>query len=375
MIVVLVPELQRTFDASPGAVTAGLTAYLLPFAALQLVSGTIGERLGRGRDDPLGLPRLRRGLVRGRAGAGDRAVPRPAGACRARRTRSRPRCSSPPWPSRRPTERLGRSMGTFASVQTAGMVMAPLCGGLLGAIEPRLAFAVPGVVALLLAAAPLPARRPRPARDARAPARRVQPPLDDGRDRRASSPTSRSTASRFLVALRAADPFGLDATERGLLLAGFGFAGRARGPAGGRARRPLRAAAGRDRAARCSVRRWSRRSASRVGGAAGARVARRRRGLVVRLGRPQHARGAERAANRGGAISVVGAFKFAGQRRSPRSLWLPLYMAREETAFAAAAVACAGDRARRRSRSAAPRARRRRRRRPRPRAAAAAHTS
>ena len=49
VIVVLIPELQRTFDASPEAVTAGLTAYLLPFAALQLVSGTIGERLGRRR--------------------------------------------------------------------------------------------------------------------------------------------------------------------------------------------------------------------------------------------------------------------------------------------------------------------------------------
>ena len=49
VIVVLIPELQQTFDASAEAVTAGLTAYLLPFAALQLVSGTIGERLGRRR--------------------------------------------------------------------------------------------------------------------------------------------------------------------------------------------------------------------------------------------------------------------------------------------------------------------------------------
>jgi hypothetical protein len=60
VIVVLIPELQRTFDASPEAVTAGLTAYLLPFAALQLVSGTIGERLGAPAHDPLGVPRLRR---------------------------------------------------------------------------------------------------------------------------------------------------------------------------------------------------------------------------------------------------------------------------------------------------------------------------
>ena len=43
VIVVLVPELQRAFDASAAEITAGLTVYLLPFAALQLVSGTIGE--------------------------------------------------------------------------------------------------------------------------------------------------------------------------------------------------------------------------------------------------------------------------------------------------------------------------------------------
>src|ERR687888_1501971 len=49
VLVVLIPELQRTFHASAGEVTAGITVYLLPFAALQLVSGTLGERLGHGR--------------------------------------------------------------------------------------------------------------------------------------------------------------------------------------------------------------------------------------------------------------------------------------------------------------------------------------
>jgi len=48
-------------------------------------------------------------------------------------------------------ERLGRSMGTFAAVQTAGVVSAPLIGGLAGAIDIRLAFLVPAAVALLLA--------------------------------------------------------------------------------------------------------------------------------------------------------------------------------------------------------------------------------
>ena len=43
---VLVPELQESFHATRDAVAAAIPAYLIPFAALQLVSGTIGERLG-----------------------------------------------------------------------------------------------------------------------------------------------------------------------------------------------------------------------------------------------------------------------------------------------------------------------------------------
>ena len=43
---VLVPELQQSFHATRDAVAAAIPAYLIPFAAFQLVSGTIGERLG-----------------------------------------------------------------------------------------------------------------------------------------------------------------------------------------------------------------------------------------------------------------------------------------------------------------------------------------
>ena len=194
VIVVLIPELQRTFDASPGAVTAGLTAYLLPFAALQLVSGTIGERLGRRRTirwaflayavtsfgvalTPSIVPFLVLRACQGAANAFTSPLLLAALAESATE------------------ERLGRSMGTFAAVQTAGMVIAPLCGGLLGAIEPRLAFAVPGVVALLLVAAPLPAGTHARARRARACATRSTAARRRSR-RPGSSPTSRSTASR-----------------------------------------------------------------------------------------------------------------------------------------------------------------------------------
>ena len=49
ILAVLIPELRDAFDASTADVTLAITAYLVPFAALQLVSGTIGERLGIAR--------------------------------------------------------------------------------------------------------------------------------------------------------------------------------------------------------------------------------------------------------------------------------------------------------------------------------------
>src|SRR5439155_12991193 len=49
VIAVLIPELRHAFHASTAEVTAGITAYLVPFAALQVVSGTLGERVGVAR--------------------------------------------------------------------------------------------------------------------------------------------------------------------------------------------------------------------------------------------------------------------------------------------------------------------------------------
>jgi len=337
VLVVLVPELQRTFDASAGEVTAGITAYLLPFAALQLVSGTLGERLGRGRTirwayvayaaTSFGVA-LAPGVV---AFLGLRAL---QGASNA--------FTSPlllaALAESTSEDRLGRSMGTFASVQTAGLVMAPLCGGLLGAIEPRLAFAVPGIAGLMLAAAPLPGG----ARERRAtPAR-----LRDAFNRRSTSIATAGFLAylaingvAFLVALRGADRFGLDTTARGLLLAGFGFAGMLAGrPAGGVVDRsgPRPVVIG--GALACAAMVAALGVAPSVALLTAAWLATGAGSSFVWAGLNTLA--VQSAPdNRGGAISVVGAFKFAGNAIAPL-LWLPLYLERAELAFAAAAVAC-----------------------------------
>ena len=46
MLTVLIPEIRADLGATTAAVTAGITVYMVPFAVLQLVSGTLGERWG-----------------------------------------------------------------------------------------------------------------------------------------------------------------------------------------------------------------------------------------------------------------------------------------------------------------------------------------
>ena len=58
-----------------------------------------------------------------------------------------------------PSAQIERAVGTFAAVQTAGMVGAPLIGGLAGAIDYRLAFLAAAAVALLLAVPRVPGPR------------------------------------------------------------------------------------------------------------------------------------------------------------------------------------------------------------------------
>ncbi|MCW2966623.1 MAG: putative transporter, partial [Solirubrobacteraceae bacterium] len=163
VVTVLIPDLRHALHTTTTGAAATLTAYLVPFALLQLVSGTLGERIGLARTirvayvlyaaasvgvavtSSLG-PFL---VLRAAQGAANAFTTPLLVAALADMTRE---------------DRLGRAMGTFASIQTAGVVFAPLVGGVAGAIDYRLAFLVPAAVALLLATARLPARDRRLAR-------------------------------------------------------------------------------------------------------------------------------------------------------------------------------------------------------------------
>src|SRR4051812_23446770 len=221
VVAVLVPQLRDAFDATTAGVALTIPAYLVPFAALQLVSGTIGERLGRRRvvrtaylayavlsvlaafAPSLGAFIVIRALQGSAnafltplllAGLADETDPR----------------------------QIGRAIGTFAAVQTAAVALAPLLGGALGAADWRLAFFAQSAVALALATMPPPdgRRRDEVPRLRSVFTRRV------GRLSAAAFAGYASvTGVGFLVAVLAADEFGLESVTRGVLLAGFGVAG------------------------------------------------------------------------------------------------------------------------------------------------------
>src|SRR4051794_39737809 len=160
MVTVLIPELRDAFAVSSSTASLALTSYLVPFAVLQLVSGTLGERLGRARATRVAF--LVYALASAWAALAGSFVP----FLIARALQGAANAFTTPLVLAALADDtaegdLGRTMGTFAAVQTAGVVGAPLVGGLAGAIDYRLAFVAAALAAVALAVLSAPrGRRP-----------------------------------------------------------------------------------------------------------------------------------------------------------------------------------------------------------------------
>jgi MFS family permease len=335
VVAVLIPQLRDAFDAPTETIAAAIPAYLVPFAALQLVSGTIGERLGRRRVVRAGYVVYALACVAAALAPnigvflGTRAL---SGAANAFLT---PLLLA--GLAEATTAGLGRAVGTFAAVQTAAAALSPLCGGLLGALGWRAAFIAPAGVAVALAFLP----PPDGVRAAAPPRLRSVVTARVGVVSAAAFAAYCGTAGvGFLVALTAADRFGVDSVGRGVVLAGFGVAGMLLG-----------------RLAGASVDRLGLAPVAIAGaGVCGALVA--ALGLApgpVSLAALWTLAGAASAVmwaglnvlavqaapgNRAGGTSVVGAFKFAGSAVAPL-MWLPLYHADPRLGFLGAGVMAA----------------------------------
>lgn len=218
----VLPELGSSFGVSAAAAASSLTVYLLPFAALMLVSGTLGERWGPARTVRVAyvvyaVSSLAAALApwfwlfqcsRGLQGAAN-AFTMPL-------LMAKLSATTPP-------ERLGRVLGLFGAMQALGQTSGPLAGGLAAEASWRWAFVGIAVVAAVLAACPLPPDTPPQG----APAR-----LRDSWRRSIVLPGlvalvgwAALSGITFLVALRLQDAFGFGAGLRGVALTGFGIAG------------------------------------------------------------------------------------------------------------------------------------------------------
>lgn len=218
----MLPELGASFGRSAGDAAVSVTAYLLPFAAVMLVSGTLGERWGRRRTVVVAYGvYVLASLVCVLATAWwvfmvARAVQGASNAFTTPLLLAALGAGAPP-------ERLGRALGWFGSLQAAGQTSAPLLGGLAAEFDWRFAFGGVALVAALLAVVGIPEGGPPAAR--RPSVRSAWRPAVLRVGVVAALGWGCLSGLNFLVAIRLEEEFAVGAGARGLVLTGLGVAG------------------------------------------------------------------------------------------------------------------------------------------------------
>ncbi len=146
----MIPELRETFGVSTSTVAWGFTGYLLPFAVLLLISGTLGTRWGVARSLRLAfalyVPATLFCVI----------APNFAWFMVGRVVQGSLNAFMTPLLITSLTEniapsRLGRLVGSYAAFQSLGQIMAPLLGGISADIDWRLAFVLVALVSALVA--------------------------------------------------------------------------------------------------------------------------------------------------------------------------------------------------------------------------------
>ncbi|WP_308190267.1 MFS transporter [Amycolatopsis sp. GM8] len=218
----MLPELATTFGVSQSTAATSLTALLLPFALVMLVSGTLGERWGPMRTIRVAyagyfvvavlaaiapwfwLFQVSRGL-QGVANAFTTPL------------------LLTKLASITPKERLGRTLGLYGAVQALGQTSAPLIGGLAAESSWRWAFVGIAALAAVLTVSPLPADQR--GAEARPRLRDAWQPVVVWSGIVVFVAWACLGGLPFLVAFRVDDAFSLGPGARGLVLTAFGLAG------------------------------------------------------------------------------------------------------------------------------------------------------
>jgi len=247
MLIALIPNIAAGLDTSVGYAAAAITAYMIPFAALQFVSGTLAQRLGPARV-------VRASYLAYSAAAllaalapeiwsflGARALMGAANAFLSPILLAA--LSEVVAP-----EVLGRSVGTFAAWQVAGITLAPLIGGAMGEVSWRLGFVVVAIASAALALLRPVFAEAETETPLAASLRALLNRWNALLGAKAMLGYLGFTAIGFVVVLVADEEFGLGPAGRGLLVAGYGIGGIALGRYAGsvvdRVGRPSTALAG-----------------------------------------------------------------------------------------------------------------------------------
>ena len=332
---VLLPVLRDDFTATLGQVTAVVTAYMVPFVLLQLVSGTIADRFSHGGTVTVGCAAFA-------ASAAMAAIaPSIELFLAARVIQGAANAFVTPIIMATmgevvPAPRLGRALGLFTTVNTAGLLLAPLLGGAFADTSWRLLYVLLTAVCTALAAYYAWWYR----------SLRVSAPPAERSQSTGLAVLMRGLANRrlillciagwlgyvgingipFIVALHLEAAMQLGAAQNGAILAGFGLAGMLAAPWGGRAadrwgRRAV-VVTGTVATALCTallaaaVGPWSFAAGYLAAGAAAAFMWSGLHTMAVEV----------LPAQRGGASSVYNTFRFAGAACAP-VLYTPLYAA------------------------------------------------
>lgn len=240
MVTTMLPELSSGLHTDLATAASALTWYMVPFAALMVVSGTLAHRWGEAQT-------VRRAFVLYAAASvicvvASSATPFVVG----RALQGAANAFTTPLlismiARLAPPERIGRSLGTYASMQGAGQAFAPLVGGAAAGWDYRLAFVASAVAALVLAVVTPSTGRGeaghRGHAGSAAPTGEKWRALLNWRLARVSGTAFTmqfaSTGLMLLAALIASDRFGLSPAGRGLVVAAFGVAGLLTGTASG----------------------------------------------------------------------------------------------------------------------------------------------
>lgn len=151
----MIPELREEFGVSNDALGLGWALYLVPFAALMLVSGTLSERWGRRRTARWTFA-LYAGVTVVAAVAPNIGVFFAARAIGGALNAFFTPILLAALTEATPKERLGEVVGVYAGFQSFGSLLAPLAGGLAADVNWRLAFLLVALTSALLSFFPPP---------------------------------------------------------------------------------------------------------------------------------------------------------------------------------------------------------------------------